>query len=253
MLLFCCLFSSLFGVMASGCAQQARDGWAAPRKMTPGFSGSDRAAAARDAAPAAAPAPATVRLASFKETDNTTAGGKRVVIYNAGYRIVVQEIDAAIKQTEKVAEDLGGYVNTVRTDQIVIRVPVTNYKKATELVEALGIVSHRELEALDVTEEYVDLEARLKSAMAVRTRLEGLLAKAEDVKAALEVEKELSRVGEEIERLQAKLELLKNRVAYSTITVDFERVSRATPSPQVFKLPFDWLHELDPNRLTQTY
>ena len=93
----------------------------------------------------------------------------------------------------------------------------------------------------------------MKNAMAVRERLSALLAKAENVQAALEVEKELNRVGEEIERLQAKIELLKNRVAYSTITINFERVYRAAPTPQLMKLPFTWLHDLDPKRLTADY
>ena len=239
------------GSLMAGCVSRTEAG-AREFAMQRGFSGADRAAAARNAA-APAPSKPTVRLASFKDDQQSLPGEKRVVIYNAGYRIVVQEIEVAIHETERIAEDLGGYVNTIRSEEIVIRVPVANYKKATAMVEGLGVVAHRELEALDVTEEYVDLEARLKSAMAVRARLEGLLAKAEDVKAALAVEKELSRVGEEIERLQAKLELLKNRVAYSTITVAFERVARVTSSVRVYNLPFAWLKELDPNRLTRDF
>lgn len=238
-------------LFAIGCAQ----GKSGPRRPAmSGFSEVDRAAAARDAAPARAPAPPRpVKLASFKDGEGKGPGERRIVIYNAGYRIVVQEIEVAIRQTEALAEELGGYVQSIETDTIRIRVPVASFKVATNRVEQLGRVSHHDLEAEDVTEEYVDLEARLKSAMAVRDRLKGLLEKAEDVKSALEVEKELARVGEEIERLQGKLELIKSRVAFSTITVVFERVSRTTPAPQLFQLPFAWLRDLDPSRLTRTY
>ncbi|MBN2559340.1 MAG: DUF4349 domain-containing protein [Phycisphaerae bacterium] len=230
-----------------------------------GFSDVDRAAAGAPAAnspierftPARiaeglpeAEAMPSVRLVSHQQDTPALPAEDRIVIYNAGLRIVVKEIEESIKQTEALAAELGGWVQEIRGETITIRVPVANYQKATARVEGLGRVVHRELEAADVTEEYVDLQARLKNAMAVRDRLQALLERAEDVKAALEVEKELKRIGEEIERLQAKLGLIKNRVAYSTITVTFERVYRTVPTPQLMKLPFGWLRELDPNRLT---
>lgn len=236
-----------------GCSPVSRDEglraeFAARRAAPP--SDLDRAAAAK-----APPAPASeakfVRLVSDREP--AQHGDKRVVIYTAQFRIVVQEIEAAIDAMERLAAAQGGYVQSISGNQIVIRVPVAKYQATVTEVEALGNVSRRDLQATDVTEEYVDLQARLKNAMAVRSRLEALLAKAEDVEAALAVEKELNRVGEEIERLQAKLEVLKSRVAYSTITADFERVYRAAPLPQQFKLPFGWLKDLDPSRLTREF
>lgn len=180
-----------------------------------------------------------------------TPGGRRIVIYNAGYKSVVKDIEASLKAAEAIAAELDGWVQEIRGESITIRVPVANYAEAVSRTEKLGRIAHREQEAADVTEEYVDLEARLKNAKAVRARLETLLEKAADVKAALAVETELNRVGEEIERLEGKLKLLKDRVAYSTITVTFERVYRAAPTPQMMRLPFHWLTQLNPNRLSQ--
>ena len=175
---------------------------------------------------------------------------QRVVAYNAGYQIVVKDGDAAIKRTEEIAADVGGYVQRIIGTRITIRVPIQRYQDAVARVEALGRVTHRELEAIDVTEDYVDLNARLTNAIKVRERLEALLAKAEDVKAAVEVEKELRRVSEEIERLQAKLEIINKRVAFSTISATFQGSPwRAKTFAGVKRLPFEWLHSLDPNRL----
>ncbi|MFQ5410699.1 MAG: DUF4349 domain-containing protein [Phycisphaerae bacterium] len=182
-----------------------------------------------------------------------TSAERRVVIYNAAFRVVVPEIEASIKKAEALAAELKGWVQGIEGDSISVRVPAARFHDAVSRVEGMGRVAHREVKAADVTEEYVDLEARLKNARAVRERLLALLEKAEDVKAALEVEKELMRVGEEIERIEAKLALLKNRVAYSTISITFERVYRAAPTPQLMKLPFQWLKELDPARLTMDY
>jgi hypothetical protein len=193
------------------------------------------------------------QLASAKGEATSVPLDRRVVVYTAAYRVVVAEVAAAIRETEQLAASFGGYVQSIDGDAITFRVPVARYTEATAQVEKLGTVVHRQMQATDVTDEYVDLEARLKNATAVRARLEALLAKAEDVKAALEVERELKRLGEEIEQLQAKLELLKNRVAYSTIAVTFERVARTGPGlTRPVALPFDWLRELDPQRLLQT-
>jgi len=234
-----------------------------PREESRGFASADKMAAGRTSAPPVnswgSDAAEFLKHASSNNdgaTSGNTAstspsGAQRIVIYNAGYRTVVKDIEASLKATEAIAAELDGWVQKIRGESITIRVPVANYREAANRVEKLGRIAHRELEAADVTEEYVDLEARLKNAKAVRTRLEALLEKAEDVKAALEVEKELNRVGEEIERLEGKLKLLKNRVAYSTITVTFERVYRTAPTPQLMRLPFHWLKQLDPNRLSQ--
>jgi hypothetical protein len=188
-------------------------------------------------------------VAHFDETRPAAPTDRRVVIYNAGLRIVVADLTLARQNAEKLVEELGGYVQKIDGDNLTLRVPVANYQDAVSRLERFGQVSHRELEALDVTEEFVDLEARLRNAQAVRARLEALLAKAEDVKAALEVEKELTRITEEIERLEAKLELIRNRVAFSTITVWLERVARTSVTPRRATLPFTWLRDLDPGRL----
>ena len=179
---------------------------------------------------------------------------QRVVVYTAGFRIVVQSIDDALKSMEQIASEAGGYVQKIESNTVTIRVPAAKYSAALERVAGLGQVADRQVRAEDVTEEFVDLEARLNNARNVRKRLEALLEKAEDVKAALAVETEIGRVSEEIERLQARLELLKHRVAYSTISAQFERVARQTNTIQGYgELPFYWLQQLDPNRLWNGY
>lgn len=257
----------LLGAWGCGSAQFAY--WSDDTPRTRGIAEVDRLAASRsrfasgfavlpasDKVAVMAPAPESpgdvmppARLVVHQDTRPAARDVQRIVIYNAGFRIVVKAIDEAIAQTGLIAGEFGGYVQSIRGDRVTIRVPVENYRPAVARVQALGRVVHRELEAADVTEEYVDLNARLRNAMAVRDRLNALLAKAEDVKAALEVEKELRRINEEIERLTAKLELIKNRVAHSTITATFERVERAPVTRQMRSLPFRWLRELDPNRL----
>jgi hypothetical protein len=188
-----------------------------PAERRPAFAEADKLGASMRGETSQRP----IRLVSASEDLSEIPLDQRVVIYNAGFRIVVKDVPEAIKSTEQIAGNGGGYVQSIKSDQIVIRVPVKQYQTVVARIEALGQVVERELEAQDVTEDFVDLQARLKNALNVRQRLEALLEKAETVEAALAVEKELKRVNEEIERLQAKLELIRNRVAYSTISVRF--------------------------------
>ena len=111
---------------------------------------------------------------------------------------------------------------------------------------------HREVRAQDVTDEFMDLDTRLKNARAMRQRLQDLLAKAA-VKEALEIEKELGRVTGEIETMEGKLKLLRDRIAFSTITVAFEARGAAAVRDMPLRLPFPWLSNLGLQRLLSLY
>lgn len=191
-------------------------------------------------------------FANHEETKLQTTIGRRIVVYTSNHHLIVPEVDAAIEQAKQLAEEMDGFIDSIEGPAISIRVPATQFQEALRRIEAMGRVAHRQIKAADITEQYVDLEARLKSALAVRERLTALLAKAEDVKAAVEVERELARVGAQIESLQAQLEILRDRVAYSTITVTFQTVERS-PMPPDTQLPFPWLRELNPAWLTRGY
>jgi hypothetical protein len=166
-----------------------------------------------------------------------------LLVYRAELHMAVYEAAASIDAVQQAATDLGGYL--VRRDQqsIVVRVPAAKYREALAVVGKLGDVSHREETVQDVTEQFYDLQARLRNARVVRDRLEQLLVQAKNVDEALNVERELARVTGEIERIEGKLELLEELVSFSTITVIFQ----GRPTDQVdsaVKLPFPWLDQL---------
>lgn len=174
---------------------------------------------------------------------------QRMMVYSAWLTIVVDAAQEAISRTEALATELGGYVERIQGSVILVRIPVARYQDALGRVEALGQVADRRLQAEDKTDEFVDLEARLKNAQAMRGRLMELLARAENVEAALKVELELKRVGEEIERLTAQLETLGKRIALCSISVTFQTVARQQRPATLGRLPFDWLGDLHPSNL----
>jgi hypothetical protein len=164
----------------------------------------------------------------------------RKVIYKAELAVVVGDAGDAVAATKLAAEKLGGYMQRMTTDAIIIRVPAERFDEALAAIDKLGIVTEKDITAQDVTEEYVDLRIRLKNARALLEKLQSLLEKAQNVKDALAVEGELTRVRTEIERLEGNLNSLTHRIAYATISVAFTEVLDA-PEELRIHLPFWWL------------
>jgi hypothetical protein len=164
-----------------------------------------------------------------------------MLIYTATLNLAVFQVTEQMDKVESIGRAIGGYLAVRNDTQITIRVPRERFDEALGQIEKLGDVLHRSVTAEDVTDQFMDLEVRLKNARAVRDQLQALLAKA-GVKDALEIEKELGRVTESIEVMEGKLKLLRDKIAFSTITVTFQPVETQTVRDTT--LPFPWLQEL---------
>lgn len=251
-------FVSLVGCAAGEAATPASSP-SAP--MQPGaMSGG---AALKDEAKMAADAPASPPAQQSTPTNGATKSApeqaprekqaerpvnRDLIIYTASYSVAVYQVDQGVAAIERIANEQGGYLAVKKDHEITIRVPRGHFEAALAGVDKIGDVLHRDIEALDVTDEHVDLEIRIKNARAVQKQLTELLAKAQ-VKEALEIEKELARVTEELERLEGKLKLLNDKVAFSTISVTFEARGNAMATQRV-RMPFPWLSSLGlPNLL----
>ena len=173
----------------------------------------------------------------------TPTGREPLLIYTATMTLAVFGARDAIAAVEELARSTGGYLVSRGDESVTIRVPTKAFHGALNGVGKLGDELHREVNVRDVTEQFADLEIRLRNAEAVRLRLEALLAKAGKIEDALAVERELERITQTIEQMKGRLRLLGELVQFSTITVNF----RARPRDQVgseVRLPFGWLGEL---------
>jgi hypothetical protein len=179
--------------------------------------------------------------ATATATDATVAAP--LLIYTANLVMGVFEAAEAIDQAEKLALDAGGYLVSRDDQSITVRVPAAKFHGTLKEVMKLGDVRHRNVKVQDVTEQFHDLQIRLRNAEAVLARLHTLLDRAQSVKDALAVEAELARVAGQVEQLKGKLKLLRELIAFSTITVRFD----AEPVEQLesnIPLPFPWLDSL---------
>ena len=187
------------------------------------------------------PGPAT--KAEKAEPTKEPAQTRDLVIYTARFTMAVYQVDQGLAAVEKIARDNGGFLGQKKDREITVRVPRGRFETTLAAVDKIGDVLHREIQAQDVTDEHVDLEIRIKNARAMQRRLTDLLAKA-SVKDALEIEKELHRVTQELELLEGRMKVLKDRVALSTITVAFEPRGAAIQTARI-RLPFPWLGALN--------
>ncbi len=166
----------------------------------------------------------------FEEVTATQeAAEDRKVIKTAHLRLEVADFDGAVEELERLALEAGGYVSNSnyritsgnrRKGTISIRIPEENFGRVIDDIKKLGRVVSFSSSGQDITEEYIDLEARLRNLKRQEERLLELLDMATSVKDVLEVERELMRVRGEIERLEGRLRYLSNRVEYATVNVE---------------------------------
>jgi len=143
----------------------------------------------------------------------------------------VEEISEAMDEVASIADDLDGYVVSSHryerekniSGYVSIRVPAERFDEAFARLRQLAIsVPFEGTEARDVTEEYVDLEARLHNLEATETQYLALLEKAETVEEMLDVQRALSDVREEIERIEGRMKYLERTSDMSLIEVSLE-------------------------------
>ena len=178
--------------------------------------------------------------ASLQQADQAqaiTEAMNRKIIKDAE---VTLEVDSPIETQGKVtsiAEARGGFVVTSESKQrpaedpsqrvvdvsLVIRVPASQFGPTRD--EILGLsknILDKKTTGQDVTEEFIDLEARIKTQVALEAQFMEIMKQAHKVEDALEVQRQIAEVRTEIEKLEGRKRFLENRSSLSTITVNLK-------------------------------
>lgn len=149
--------------------------------------------------------------------------GERIeqkIIYSANLSLTVKQLDSANASISNIAKKYKGYVSESGTTRAIIRVESKYLKQAITDIELLGRIEWKKVIGQDVTDQYFDLTIRLENAEKARERYLQLLAKAENVEAALKVERELERLNNTIDELKGRLSKMNHLTKYSTITIN---------------------------------
>lgn len=218
---------ALLSLIFAACASRASEQTARSATAFDGdaFAGETAEVEAPMEEAAGAPAPAANQTA-FNAQD---VPEERLIIRTANLSLVVEDTEAALDTIARMAEENGGWVvssnvfqynENAKTGDITIRVPASGFNSAIEALKGLAVeVTSESTTGQDVTEEYVDLSARLENLEATADRVRAFLEEARNVEEALAVNQELSRLEGEIEALKGRLQYLSQSAAFSTITV----------------------------------
>lgn len=186
-----------------------------------------------------------MKTVSLQQTEDSTqqqqpgqpAAVERKIIRNATLTLEADDPSKAVQRVASVAESRGGFVVTSESRQhggsrgskgyevftVEMRVPAAQFDAAlTEIRAAAGSVTSERITGKDVTEEYIDLEARLKQHRALEAQLMEIMKGAEGVADAIAVQRELTNVRTEIERLEGRRRFLENQASLSTISVTIQ-------------------------------
>jgi hypothetical protein len=218
----------LVAVLLTGCGgpnsapvyrQGQGQGGAAPEAV--------KAEAVAQAPPAGNPAPA-------KEP----AVGRKI-IYTAHLDVVVKDLDEAVRLVNALVADHKGYVakSELRSDayarrsgSFTVRVPVEDFRKFVDAAAALGTAERNATDSQDVTEEFVDVTARVKNLKAEEETLNKLLKdRAAVLDDVLKIRGQITAVRGDVERAEARLKYLGTLSALSTVNLTLREVKDYKP------------------------
>jgi hypothetical protein len=168
------------------------------------------------------------------------------VIKTAEITMEVPEYAPAVAMARRIVEGLGGFVADGSTAElsggalsgkVVARMPPERFDDIYNALKTVGRVEKEDARSADVTAEYVDLAARIESALITEARLQKLIEEKsflDEVTALLEVERELQRVRTQIEQMQGSLRVMDNRISLSTITAFLHEPPRTVPAATLY-------------------
>jgi len=165
------------------------------------------------------------------QADAAVEGQERLIIRSADMGITVTDTEEAMRTVTDMVNENGGWVvssnvyqydENAMTGNMGVRVPASGFDSFIEAVSGLAVeVTRISTSGQDVTEEYVELEARLQNLEATADRLRSFMDEARNVEDALAVSNELSRVEGEIEAMKGRMKYLQESSAFSAVNIDF--------------------------------
>jgi len=153
----------------------------------------------------------------------------RKIIYQAEVTLVVEDVSQTESTITELVKQYDGYIADSAVDRRSgerlwgrwqVRIPVDKFDTFLEAVSKLGIAESRHQTAQDVTEEFVDLDARISNKKRLEARIVELLdSTSGQIKDVIEVERELARVRGDIEQMEGRLRYLTNRTDLTTVSI----------------------------------
>jgi len=169
---------------------------------------------------------------------------ERKLIKEGNVEFETFSIDSTRKQVLQAVDHYKGYVASDQSNAyegrisntVIIRVPAENFDALlADITKGIEKVASKGIRVKDVTEEFVDISARLKTQKELEARYADLLQQATRVTEILDIEREMGKLRGEIESIEGRLRYLESQVALSTLTLTFYE---ETPTQTAFGRAF---------------
>ncbi len=175
------------------------------------------------------------RMESLAPVEDQSVSVERKIIKEGSIRFETTSVIETQKEIRKIVAELGGYIGNENSNNyegiieysLTARVPEDKFNTLIDKVSSLAEkVESKNINSSDVTEEFIDVEARIKTKKELEARYKEILKKANRVDEILNIEREMGNLRAEIESLEGRMNYLKNRISLSTLNITFyEKVS----------------------------
>lgn len=163
---------------------------------------------------------------------------EKKLIKTGNINLEIENLSESILKVEEWISSYGGYIsnssNSEKNAWFNIKIPSSKFDDAMNSACSLGKVLNHSENTEDVSEQYYDLESRLQNKKTMKSKLEGYLSNAKDIKDLLEIERELNSVISDIDSMEGRLKRLSNQVEYSTITINLQLPSNHSETGFIF-------------------
>jgi hypothetical protein len=193
------------------------------------------------------PAPQDISLEQSDQTQNAPTIIERKIIRNADLTLEADAPEEAQNKITAIAESKGGFViessqsssdaraTTRDTVTMTIRVPAAKFNETLdEIRKTSSRVIVETVKGQDVTEEFIDIEARLKTKKALEEQFLGIMKQSKSVEDALNVQRELADVRGEIEQIEGRKRFLENQSSLSTVKIKLQSPTQFSPNSSGF-------------------
>lgn len=170
--------------------------------------------------------------------DESGVSSEKKIIKSGNMTLKVIDADDATFQITRIAKDNGGDIfstslyegaNNIKSGTVTVKVLVANFEKAfIEIKKVASLVVRESISGQDVTEQYTDLQSRLKNKQVEEQAFAAILQRSGQIDDVLKVTRELARVRGEIEVFQGRIKLLESQTDMSTITAQISEDAQIT-------------------------
>lgn len=224
------------GLISCTASQSASESTAVQSSQTPSLVAQD------NQAPDIRQGQSDLRPETLQASASTQDNQAPKLIKTANLTLRVENVERSLEQVSEILSRQQGDMLSLddqrpqgRGDRdgylLTLRVPQANLTDSIKDLEKLGTIQRRSIKAQDVADQIVDAQARLKNLRQSEEVVLKIMDRSGSISDVLSASKELSSIRETIERIDAQLQSLKTRVAFSTINLRIESVGRSTQPP----------------------